>query len=115
MTQLSIFDQPTGAQLRDAGIKQALDHAEEVTPEWPELAYKFLCDYIRKHPGEFMTEDVRQAAAGIVPEPPSLRAWGGVIVKAAKSGLIVRAGYGQVTNVNAHRANASVWVVKGGF
>jgi len=100
----------TGEQLRDSGIEQAVSHADQVEPQWSEQAYQFLLSYIKNH-AEFMTEDVRAASVGIVPEPPSKRAWGGVIVKAVKSGLIHRAGFKNVKNPTSHCTPASVWSV----
>lgn len=107
MTQLTIFD--TGEQLRDAGIQQAIDHANEVTEKWSEIAYKFLLEYV-KTTRQFMTEDLREASSGKVPEPPSLRAWGGIVTRARKAGIIIPAGYKSVKNVRAHCTPAQVWV-----
>lgn len=98
----------TGADLRDIGMKKATDNADSKTPEWSELAYKFLLSYISCHK-EFMAEDVRKASEGIVPEPPSKRAWGSIFVKAAKNKLIVTNGTRPVNNPKAHRANAALW------
>lgn len=98
-----------GQELRDLGIKKALDNANKVF-DWAELAYKFLLIYTKSNK-EFMAEEVRAASIGIVPEPPSNRAWGGVFVHASKSKLIKRIGYKQVTNPKAHRTPATLWEV----
>ena len=102
----------TGKELRDAGIKTAVEHADAVQPEpkWSDLAYSFLEQYIQTRQ-KFMTEEVRAASEGIVPEPPSLRAWGGIVVRAANRGLIEKAGYQEVQNPKAHRTPSSVWRV----
>ena len=100
----------TGQQLRDEGIKQALDSAEKNTPTWQEQAYSFLLTYIKDH-NEFMAEEVRAASEGIVPLPPSNRAWGGIIRRAAIAGLIVRIGFRSVKNPKAHCAPCTVWKV----
>ena len=107
------FDMPhlSGAELRDIGIKKAVDHAEVKNENWSDVAYDFLKKYITGK-REFMAEDFRYAAEGIVPEPPSLRAYGGIISRAAKDGLIFRIGYSQVKNPRAHMANAAVWRVR---
>ena len=99
-----------GTQLRDKGIKQAIDNADDTHEKWSEKAYKFLTDYIRSH-HEFMTEDVRVASEKKIPIPPSNRAWGGIILKAVKAGLITRVGFSSVKNVKAHRTPATVWRV----
>lgn len=107
-TQLNIFE---GERLRDKGITQAVTHADYQNEKWSENAYTFLLRYIRNNK-EFMTEDARNASLGIIPEPPSARAWGGIIVKAAKNGLIERIGYRNVKNSKAHCTPAAVWRVK---
>ena len=99
-----------GSQLRDKGIKQAINNANDTHEKWSEKAYKFLTDYIRSH-HEFMTEDVRVASEKKIPIPPSNRAWGGIILRASKAGLITRVGFSNVKNVKAHKTPASIWRV----
>ena len=98
----------TGEELRDKGMQRAHDHAEDVHESWGDKAYQFLLDHTTE--GEFMTEDIRKASEGIIPEPPSLRAWGGIVRRAAKNGIIKRVGYRSVSNNKAHCTPASVWV-----
>ena len=103
-SQTSIFDKPTGAELRDKGIKQAIDNAG---PTWKELALKFVLSY----PGdEFMTEDIRAYAyrKGLH-RPPSERAWGNIIQHARKMGWVKFLRFGAVDNPKAHKTPASVW------
>ncbi len=88
----------SGEELRDAGINQAIKHANEKEENWSEIAYKFLLKYLETA-NEFMVEDV----------PPSLRAWGGIIVRASKSKLIYRIGFKNVVNAKAHCTPASIW------
>ena len=107
--QLTIFDQPTGAQLRDAGIKQAVDHANDVHESWSDQAYRFLLVYVCEHSEPFLCEDVRAAAEGIVPEPPSKRAWGGSVTRASNAGLITCIGTKKVKNPQAHCTKANLW------
>lgn len=105
MKQLSI---DLGKQLKEDGMQRAVDHANAVHSDWSERAYNFLKGYIQKN-AMFMSEDVRYASQGIVPSPPSQRAWGHVIRRAAMEGLISKAGTKQVKNSKAHMANANVW------
>ena len=98
----------SGADLRDRGMQQAVDHANEVSNGWSAIALTFVEHYAMNNL-TFSGERVRGASAGIVPEPPHLRAWGGVMMKAAKMGIIRKCGYVQVDNPNAHRANATLW------
>lgn len=95
-------------QVTDKAIQRAVDHADAVHNAWSDRAYEFLVEFIRNNPS-FMTEDVRYAAQGIVLTPPSLRAWGSVIRRAVKAGLIKHVAYRNVKNINAHSALASVW------
>lgn len=108
--QLDLFDPVivTGETLRDKGIEKAIDYANKTYTCWSEQAFDFLLRYIQTVK-EFMTEDMRKASVGIVPTPPSLRAWGGVIMRATKAGLIKKTGFKSVVNKKAHCANAGVW------
>ena len=99
-----------GSQLRDKGIKKALDNADNTHDKWSEKAYKFLIKYIKSQ-YNFMTEDVRIASEKEIPLPPSNRAWGGIILRASRAGLITRVGFSSVKNVKAHRTPATVWRV----
>lgn len=101
----------TGEELRDAGIAQAIESADWKEPEWSEKAYKTLIAYLSNQHGEFMTEQFRNWAKIFkrLSDPPSARAYGGIMRKAAKAGLIKKIGYDQVTNPTAHCANAAVW------
>lgn len=105
--QLDLF---SGAEKRDRGIARAINHADEVAPGWSVDAYRFLLTYMRTH-SEFMGEEVRVASEGILPDPPDKRAWGAIMVRAVKSGLLVRKEYRSVTNPKAHRSICSVWQV----
>ena len=99
-----------GSQLRDKGIKQAIDNANDTHEKWSVKAYNFLTDYIKSH-HTFMTEDVRLASEKQIPLPPSNRAWGGIILRASKAKLITRVGFSNVKNTKAHQTPATVWRV----
>jgi hypothetical protein len=99
-----------GTQLRDKGIKQAIDNADDTHERWSEKAYKFLTNWIKTQ-YEFMTEDVRLASEKEIPKPPSNRAWGGIVVRAARAGLINKVGFSNVKNPKAHHTPASIWRV----
>jgi len=104
-TELNLF---SGEYLRDCGILQAQLSADNQTENWSGKAFDYLRFYI-KHNKQFMTEDVRISSEGIIEMPPSNRAWGGVIVRAVKSGLIKRIGFQNVTNPKAHKTPATLW------
>ena len=99
-----------GAELRDKGIKQAINNANDTHNRWSDKAYKFLTKWIKTQ-YEFMAEDVRIAAEKEIPKPPSNRAWGGIILKASRAGLINRVGFSNVKNAKAHKTPASIWRV----
>jgi len=103
-----ILDIQQAKELRDTGMRRAETHADAVSLNWSDRAYAFLVEYIKSHP-VFQAEDVRYAAQGIVPTPPSARAWGSVVVRAAKAGLIRQDGFKKVKNVKAHSTPAAVW------
>lgn len=96
------------ARLRDIGIEQAVNHADAVVENWSEMAMSFLRGFLDTA-GEFMTEEVRFAATGFVPNPPDERAWGSVIVRARKLGLIVKTGVKCKSDKCCHRGFGSVW------
>ena len=104
--QLSLFHD--GRHLRDKGIARAAQHAEDVEPDWQEKALDFLRTFAQER-SLFSGEMVREASHASVPEPPHLRAWGAIMLTAAKRGWIVKDGYIQVQNPRAHRANAALW------
>jgi len=99
----------TGEQLKEAGMNLALESAEADFNGWADSAFSFLQGFILSYKSSFMAEDIRLASAGYVPEPPSKRAWGGIIARAAKAGLIRRVGFASVKNAKAHCTPASVW------
>ena len=116
--QSSIFDfkEPTGSELKNAGIKKAIDSANAKEPTWSNKAFEALKDYIKNTVGSgfhFMTENFRDWVVrwNKLPAPPSNRAYGGVIAKAKHQKLIKCTGTQSVSNPKAHCANASVWVV----
>lgn len=99
-----------GAILMKLGIKKAVEHANVEVKGWSDQAYNYLLDYATKHK-EFMVEDVREASKGVIPVPPSTRAWGGVVVRASKAGVIRRKGFQNVKNTKAHCTPATLWEV----
>lgn len=101
----------TGQDLKEAGMNMALDNADHKNPDWSQTAYEFLIAYATTH-SEFMTEDVREAAKGIIDTPPSERAWGCVIVRAAKNNIIQSMGFAKKKRPEAHLTPAIQWLSK---
>lgn len=99
-----------GSELKDAGMAVAINHADMVNAGWSDDAYEVLRKYLRSHIGNFMCEHVRQFAREcLLPDAPTSRSWGAIIVRAAKEKLIVQVGFAKVTNPRAHQATAAVW------
>lgn len=88
---------------RDAGMQQAVDHADEAVSGWSDRAFAFLKRYAATHM-EFISEDVSDAAieAG-EPQPPTLRAWGQIYRRAVKEDVIIQVGAGR-----SRRRHASI-------
>lgn len=98
-------------QAADKGIERSINNANKKIDGWADIAFGFLENYIKQH-SEFMTEQMRNASIGTVPEPPSNRSWGGVIRRAAKEGKIFRKGFQNTTNENSHGTPATLWEVR---
>lgn len=84
---------------RDDGMARAIEHAESDQPGWAGIALDFLRGYARMHV-DFLAEDVVAAAAMLVPDPPDGRAWGYVFRRAAREGVIQKAGYAPAKTSN---------------
>lgn len=102
----------SGQMLADLGMQTALQNANARHGNWADQAMDALLVYLSCHPGkEFMTEDLREFAYDVlaVPYPPHCRAWGGVISRASRNGVIRRVRIGPVSTASSHQALASVW------
>lgn len=105
-TQLDIFQ---ARQSRDKGMTKAINHADEVSPGWGEVAYDYFKTFVSRQHEPFKIEDFREWVKDFIPAPPSLRSYGVVTMKAARKGLITHVGYAKVKNARAHMANCAVW------
>lgn len=114
-TQLAIdFEAPpliaSGREQRDAGIERSLLSADRQVKGWSETAFGYLLEFLSGHGGDFRGEEVREFAhAKGCPHPAHPRAWGGVLMRAARQGKIEKVGTVQVKNPTAHMANANLW------
>lgn len=110
-SQLGEICKPTGAELKILGIEAAADHADKEIEQWGTKAYNYFVDYI-KMVDMFKTEDVRvYAEQSGLPEPPTKRAWGAVVLRVARAGLISKNGHTTVNNPKAHHAFVALWKV----
>lgn len=102
-------DGHTAAQL-------ALDLANRVHAaggqSWGELAIEALRQFLAITPTGFLAEEVRDFAhARGLPKPPDGRSWGGVILVAARRGLIRKTGaYRPQRSAGCHAAPKPVWI-----
>lgn len=99
---------------RDAGIRKAVEHAEDVTPGWSDRAYHVMRCFVDGQnltgAGEFTGEDLRAYADRLgLPQPPHLRAWGAIFQRAAKSGLIVKTGFTTARAPHVHQSILATW------
>ena len=104
---------PEARAARDAGMQQAADHADEVNENWGDQAYEVLRLFVAGKRGTtntFTSEQVRDSilAAGL-PKPPHARAWGPVFSRAARAGLIVKAGITESKAPHCHCSHVGAW------
>lgn len=109
---MDLSNQSIGQQLGLLNAQAAADAADRATGgDWSQRAWEFFVTWARARSGRaFQGEDVRMAAKGIVPDPPEPRAWGAILVKAAKARLISRVGYAPVKDPKSHGNPKTVWV-----
>jgi hypothetical protein len=104
---VDLFELAESKAQRDAGMKLAADHAEEVSPGWSEAAYQWLRRYANLH-SRFISEHCTSwAAEQGFSSPADPRAWGAVFKRASKEGIIVRVGYG--TSLRRHCSPTPLW------
>lgn len=97
--------------LKEQGIEQAVRHANEVSYKWSDRALIIFKDFLKTCQSPFMAENFREyAEKNGLEQPPSKRAFGGIMCKAKGLGWIKSVGLGQVSNPFAHKAFASIWI-----
>lgn len=88
MEQLSM---PVAEVLRDVGMTRAVEHANRVVPGWSDAALAYVKAYCLRTEGLFTAEMIVASydAAGHI-QPASTKAWGSVMQRAQREGLMVR-------------------------
>lgn len=103
-----------GQQLAIFGADTAAAHADRVSGgTWSDKAWDYLVNFGRAQQGKpFMAEDVRVHAEmrQAIPKPPDKRAWGSVVMRAAKARLIRRVAFAPNKSPTCHASPKSVWV-----
>ena len=98
MNQLAMpFPAQAHKRLRHRKATEATEKATADIPQWADLAYAFLCRFAVEREQPFLTEELRYRSRGHVPQPENPAAWGGVVLRAARAGVIVRAGWSTAT------------------
>jgi hypothetical protein len=101
--------------LRDQGIQRAVDHADRVESKWSDRAYEMLVRHA-KHLGQgsnITSEAIRNHAEWFgLPPPPDKRAWGAVMLRAARAGVIAKVGWTTANDPKVHCNPVSLWQVK---
>jgi hypothetical protein len=102
--------------LRDHGITRAVNHADRVHSNWSDRAFDSLKQFIQTklRKGDVITsEAVRSyAATHGLPTPPDKRAWGAIMLKAARAKLIVKKGWTTATDPKVHCNPVSLWEIQ---
>lgn len=95
---------------RDAGMAQALEHAERVEPSFAVVAFDALVDFAERN-RTFTSYDFRMDyhKRGL-PAPPTDKAFGGIFQRAAREHVIVRIGYDQ--HPERHCSPTPLWMSK---
>lgn len=90
------------AARRDEAIERVVTKADTIDPGWSDRAYAALSIYCAKSREPFIAEDVRAWAEGLglISAPHDARAWGAVIQKAARKGMLAKVGYAPAKSSN---------------
>lgn len=106
--QLGLFGQRESELRRDAGIERAASHADRESEDWQQRAFEILRAFaVRRADAPWLCEDLVLYAASLIEEPPTKRAWGAVVQRAQRSGLIERCGYALSNSSN--RSPMNLW------
>lgn len=85
---------------RDEGMERVIDHADRVETGWSEECLCLLRLFLMEHTEPFLTEDFRAWTAGKIALPPDGRAFGPIIMRAKRNGLIRTAGVARAATSN---------------
>lgn len=117
MEQINLFDrkvtsEPTGSQLRNKGISKAVSHANDVHPEpekWIDQAERFIKRWI-KSDVPFTVEQAVEASWQVIPQPPTSKAWAGVILRLKRQGHVKALGIVKATKATSHAGYITQWI-----
>ena len=98
-----IMDTGAAIERRDTGINRSVEKADRDDSGWSLAAYYGLLNFVKAHrEKEFLAEDVREWCEihGYVNPPENGRAWGAVMRRAARRGIITKCGYALAKSSN---------------
>jgi hypothetical protein len=99
------------ADKRNEGMDRAEDHAEHTSSGWGAAAASLLEKFVQERGSEpFLAEDFVDYARTKILSPPDKRAFGPVLSRAAKAGVIRKDGYALAKTSNL--SPKVKWVVK---
>lgn len=112
--QQAMFDEVTGAILRDQGIASVTKHVDSVQPKWSDRAHDYVLRFIESWQFKDFTAEEAQlwAYEKGLPHPAHNNAWGGVFRRLAKAGKIEKTGIAQSKKPEAHGRTIIVWSKK---
>lgn len=98
-------------QAAQEGIDRAVTHADMVTPGWSQNALEFIRLHVSRNRGKRFTgyELVQASIAYGLDQPPSPKAWGSPIQRAARLGLLVKRGTVPDPNPDRHGSDVPLW------
>jgi hypothetical protein len=95
---------------RDEAIQRAVDHAEAVEPGWANRATELLLEYLAHTRQPFTTLELRHWALGTHGFAGVTNwAWGSVMAKARKAGIIEQVGTREVGDATSHLKVSPLW------
>ena len=85
---------------RDEAMQRAVDAADGRVPKWSEVAYQYVRLYAQRNRGkQFIGRAITQAAKAYgLESPASEKAWGSVIQRAVREGVLMKIGFAQDPN-----------------
>lgn len=93
---------------RDDAIARVARSSEELQPGWQERAMDLLVEFCQSAPGPFLAEEFRAWAwARHLEDPHDGRAFGPLFQRAARRGVIERAGYAPAAS--SHLSPKPTW------
>lgn len=86
---------------RELGMRRSAEHAEDAAPGWINTAVSQLRVFVAQRSGApFLTEDFRRWAQTRLTAPPDGRAYGHVMKRAARLGVIQSNGFAAADSSN---------------